>query len=547
MKLSDLSIHAWLIENGVKNEKNDFIEFKDHRFLFDIYSDFSPKLCVLKAAQVGMTTCEVLKLLWAVKNKNIDAIYILPTDSDVGTMVGSKVNRIIAQNPILHEWIKDKDSIEQKQIGDNYVHFRGSWSQKQAIMVTSDWNLYDEVDSSKQNVIEQYSARLQHSKLKYEHFFSHPSVPGFGIDRYWQKSDQKHWLIKCNNGHEQYMSWPESFDLEKEIYICKICKIELTDNDRRKGRWAKRKDKKNAEFSGYWIPLFICPWVSAKDIIRYYREKTEEYFMNQVCGLPYIGRGNKLTWEMFAQNLTSEILTPRDEDPIVIGIDTGLKLDYVMGGIEGLFYHGEAKDYNELNRQMDRWKKAIAIIDAGGDLIGSRQFKEHWPGRVYLCFLANDRKTEELVQWGRKEEYFTNRADRDRMIQLVVDEFSDKRIKVQGKEEDWYDYWTDWNNLTRIKIEDPQTLQSKGYKWIRSGRDHRALATIFWRVGMMRFGYDKASFLGEDNFLKGLPVASTIQANQTIQALTPNGQDIIQATFQQLSKEENSDDWRDNV
>ena len=35
-------------------------------------------------------------------------------------------------------------------------------------MVSSDLNIYDEVDSSKQDVIEQYSTRLQHSPHKWE-------------------------------------------------------------------------------------------------------------------------------------------------------------------------------------------------------------------------------------------------------------------------------------------------------------------------------------------------------------------------------------------
>src|SRR3990167_6068897 len=208
-RLSEISIHAFIQENGIKNEVGVPIDFKDHPFLFDIYRDFSPKLVICKAAQVGATTMETLKLLWAVRNKGLDAIYCLPTYEDVNTMVGSKVNRIIAQNPILQEWTKDKDTIDQKQIGDNYIHWRGTWTSKAAIMVSSDWNLYDEIDASKPDVVEQYATRLQHSKYKYEHYFSHPSAQGTGIDKFWEKSDQKHWFIMCGQcGEEQFLEWP---------------------------------------------------------------------------------------------------------------------------------------------------------------------------------------------------------------------------------------------------------------------------------------------------------------------------------------------------
>ena len=485
--IEDLSIHAFIQKYEIKNEMSIPLDFRNHYFLFDIYKDFSPKLCIMKAAQIGATTMEALKAIWAVKNKKMDAVYILPTDTDVNSMVSSKVNRIIAQNPILMEWTKDKDSVEQKQIGNNYIHYRGSWTQKQAIMVTSDWNIYDEVDSCKQDIVEQYSTRLQHSRLKWEHFFSHPSSVGTGIDRYWQKSDQKHWFIKCQGcNEEQFMEWPRSFNIEKEIYICKYCGKELTNEERRVGRWVKKYN--NREYSGYWIPLFIAPWVTAKEIIDYNKEKSDEYFYNKVLGLPYVGGGNKLTKAHLIQNLTGElVITPEDTERVIIGVDTGKKLHYVVGGQQGIFYYDEAKNYEEIENLLTRFKRSIAIIDQGGDLIGSRALREKYPGRVFLCTFGTDRKTLELVRWGKNDEDGAVTADRNRSIQLVVDEFTDARIPLQGNEDDWYDYWLHWNNLTRIKEIDDKTGEIKRKIWVRNGDDHWALATVYWRVGMTRF------------------------------------------------------------
>lgn len=542
--LEQLSIHAWLDQNNIKTDTGVPLDFRAHSFMWDIYKDMSQKQVIMKAAQVTMSTCAILKAFWIAKYRKMDLIYTLPTESDRNTFVGGKVNRLISQNPALLEWTKDKDSVEQKQVGDNFIHFRGTWTQKAAIMIPSDLNIYDEIDASKQDVIEQYATRLQHSKWKYEWVFSHPSASGFGVDRYWQKSDQKHWIIKCNDGHEQYLSWPDSINQELATYQCKICKIELTDDNRRQGRWAKKKGTQDMEFSGYWISLLMCPWVTAKEIIGYHKEKTEEYFYNKVLGLPFIGGGNKLTWEDFAKNLTTDIVQPNTEEPIVIGIDTGLKLDFVMGGRAGLFYHGEAKDYDELDKHMRTWKRAIAVIDAGGDLIGSRKFKERWQGRVYLgYFRGADKKGEEIFTWGKNDEYFTVAIDRERGIQLTVDYFRDGRVPLQGTAEDWHDYWTDWNNLTRTRMEDPRSMQFKGYKWVRSGRDHRALATVLWLAGLHKFGYGKAEFI-EDTPQINAPVVPTISPDMRVRALTPSGQDMVQATLQQINQEVSNDDWR---
>ena len=877
--LDRLSIHAFIEKHQIKNENGKRIDFREHYFLFDIYRDFSPKLCIIKAAQIGATTAEIIKSIWGVKNKKIDSVYILPTDTDVNSMVNSKVNRIIAQNPILQQWTKDKDSVEQKQIGTNYIHYRGSWTQKAAIMVTSDWNCYqkgtevltkrgwkkvedittkdkvatyengnikfycpdltiikwseklhnykssyfdlsvtpnhkiffnkngwktntsesiknggvfylgiadtklrknsdenifisekilkrvqgssllnkkefkyrrvyqakffydligwylsegnvskhkdrltgrinisqkntkhlkkieymlngldvkwcyssgtfsftdwalaiylerlgnshnkyipeellyqpkylpillrslydgdcfynkhteylntasrrlandvqiawlflgkmssitevedrtcrmyrvgvrkhqkvqfnvyknreksgriiekesndfvycitvknhliyvrdnksklpiicgqcyDEVDACKQDVVEQYSTRLQHSKLKWEHFFSHPSSVGTGIDKYWQKSDQKHWFIKCSCGKEQYMEWPKSFDIDRGIYVCKYCGKELTDEQRRVGRWVAKY--KNREYSGYWIPLFIAPWVSAKEIIAYNKEKSEEYFYNKVLGLPYVGGGNKLTKAHLMQNLTgNELITPENKDRIVIGIDTGKHLHLVMGGEAGLFYYetiiptedNEHDPWIEVYAYMERWPRAVAIVDQGGDLIGTRKFREKYPGRVFLCSFGTDRKTKELARWGKNDEDGAVIADRNRSIQLVVDEYTDGRIAIQGEENDWYDYWLHWNALTRIKEIDDKTGEVKRRIWVRNADDHWALATVYWRIGMSRFSSVENQIIGEKEEVEEAPV------------IYPG--DVMDSTWANKPYKKKKDDWRKN-
>lgn len=496
MQLSDVSIHAWIREHKIKTEKGDLLNLSSHLFLFDIYSDQAQKLVVMKAAQVGMSTLEVIKNFYDAKRHKMDIIYTLPTDADTNIFVGGKVNRIIAQNPILLEYTKDKDSIEQKQVGNSMIYFRGTWTKKSAIMVTADRLVHDEKDSSKLDVISDYQARLQHSKFKQTHTFSHPSAPDSGVDIDWKNSDMKHWFIKCPHcSVKQYLSWPESIDLEKNEYICKKCKKALSDEDRRIGEWIpKYKDK---DFSGYWIPLLVAPWVSAESVIKKYNdpESTEEFFYNKILGLPYLGRGNKLTKDLLLQNLTIETITPDKNERVIMGVDTGLKIDYVLGTDKGLFFHGEAPDYSDLDNHMIRWPKMIVIIDAGGDLIGCRKFQERWKGRVFLCYFGEDRKTQELVRWGEGDNYGTVIADRNRLIQLVVDEFSDKRIALQGTENDWYEYWMDWNNLTRTKILDAVTGQFKSFKWIRNGRDHKALATAYWRIGISKFS-EKGDIIG---------------------------------------------------
>ena len=229
--------------------------------------------------------------------------------------------------------------------------------------------------------------------------------------------------------------------------------------------------------------------MSAKEIVAKFKhpDTTPEFFYTKILGLPFADGSSKLLRQSFFQNLTNQSWAPAKNERVIIGIDTGLRLDYVIGNKSGLFFHSDCTDYGDLDALMERWPRAIAVIDQGGDLIGSRKFFEKWTGRVFLCSLAGDRKTKELIKWGKGAEHGACTADRNRMIQLVVDEFRNKRVPVHGNESDWFEYWLDWNNLSKMKVLDPDTNQTKGYKWVRSGRDHRAMATVFWRVGMSRF------------------------------------------------------------
>ena len=491
---SDIGCVGWILKEKIANEKGDRMEFDFHKFLMKIYNDQSQNLTVMKAAQVGMSTCQILKNHRDAKRFKMDIIYTLPTDNDVRVFVGGKVNRIIANNPEMLKDVADKDSIEVKQVSNSIIYFRGTWTKKSAIMVTADRLVHDEKDSSKLDIIADYQARTQHSKFKQTHTFSHPSLPETGVHADWLQSDQKHWFVTCPHcKFEQFLNWDidnprkMSIDLEKRCFVCKRCRGILSDSIRANGFWrAKHPERK---WSGYWVPLLICPWFSAEDIIKKYNhpDTTPEFFYTKILGLPFADASSKLLRESFFQNLTGEPWAPGADDRIVGGLDTGLRLDYVLGNKNGLFFQGDTKDYGELDKLMNRWKNLIFIVDAGGDLIGSRAFAERWPGRVYLCYLTGDRKKNELAVWGKGDEHGAVTVDRNRAIQLCVDEFRMKLIRVHGTENDWYEYWLDWNNLSKMKIRDPDTNEIMGYKWIRSGRDHRALATVFWRVGMMRF------------------------------------------------------------
>lgn len=505
-KYLDPEIYKWIVGNKINTENGIPYSFDDFKFLLMPLMDMSPKQVYIKAAQVGMTVTTFLKVVFFAKKYSADAIYTLPTKTDVKNIVSDKFNRIISMNKTIQKLTEDKDSIEQKIIsndrgGQSMIKFRGTLQEKDAISVSSDLNVHDELDASNMEVVDQYISRLQASTLvdpergNYEWYFSHPSYPGVGVDEKWQISDQKHWIIKCSHcNKKQFLSWPDSFDMEKKIYVCKYCNGEIYDDDRRKGTWMPRKGREDAKkypYSGYWMPLMINPRKSAEYIIDLYETKDGEFFTTKVLGLPYRESDKIVSKEVILQNVTEEI--NKLETRTVIGVDTGLTTYGVVGNRKGKFFYWSEKGYDTFEELMNKYPDAIAVFDAQGDLQKPRELAEKYKGRIYFAYYAEDRKTDEIVQFSKNEN--TLKIQRNKMIDFLITEYTfGNRMPLMGTKTDWKEFATHWTNI--YKEEQENRLNVKVGRWQRNGADHWVHADVYFRAGLTRFGQEPGGFIG---------------------------------------------------
>ena len=481
----------WLEDNNVLTEKGLPIEFHNHAFLKDIYNDWSPTQVSRKASQIGYTIMIAIKCLYAAYYKKWNVIYTVPTFGDVGQIIPSKVNPIIESNPRLSEWTRDKDTILQKKVGNSFIYYRGTASQKKekekmeagtGIMLSSDLNVHDESDRSDQVILDQYESRLEASEYKGKWYFSNPTVPATLTQELWEKSDQKHWFIKCPHcNHYQWLDYFKNTDKEQEIYVCQKCHSEITDDTRRNGFWSPRYPKR--KISGYYIPQTICPWISAKELIEAENTKTKQYFYNFNLGLPYRGSDIVVDKEVILKNVVSE---PNLKEKNVIGVDTGLTMHYVLGNSQGIFKVGSTKDWDDIEDLMKKYE-AIAVFDALGDLTKPRKLRDKYRGRVWLCYFKRDKDSPQAIRWNSKE--MAVYADRTKIIQQVIDEFVDNKIKFQMRQEQLIDYISHWETLYQITEKDSLGIERK--KWETKGENHLLFATIYYYLALMRSGSAK--------------------------------------------------------
>ena len=517
MILDQLSIHAWIQNNQIKTESGQPLDFKTHRYLFDIYRDTSKYLCCIKAGQIGFSTMAILKTIWLAKNQKLDIAYILPTVEMVQKFVGSKVNRMAQQNTIIDSWMKDKDSITQKQVGQNYIHYLGAQTPTAAIMISADMLVADEYDKAPQNILEIFDSRLQHSKYGYKWVFSNPTIPDFGVDRFWNISDQKKWHITHACG-ENYIMDESCTDYQSEMYRCPKCKGEITDEERRMGEWVATAQ---GTWSGYWIPLWINPMIPASVICEHKKTKTAEYFHNFVAGLPYINPSDAISQSSLEKCLTTKVNLYPDKRAI-IGIDTGYDLYYTIMNNEGIFHYGYQPSpltkndpnydpYKAIENMLNEYPKWFVFADQGGDLQGVRKLQVKFPGRVFLVWSNREKKSKDPINWGNNDNIGTVSIDRNRVIQNFVEEINSQRVSFNGTREDWQDWFNHALNIYRVKEikgEEGDPQYNWGWVWKRKGPDHWFMASVYARVGLDRYAGDMAQIIKKDNFMAGIETAS---------------------------------------
>lgn len=540
----------WVEKYKIKNESGLPIEFDDHFFMMDLYNDMSNLQVWLKPPQIGATVAQIIKTMWCAKKKGWDIIYTLPTQTDVNDMAGGKINRLIAQNPILLEWVRDHDTVEQKSVGNQIIHYRGTFTTKAAMMVSSHLNVHDEVDASDPGVITQYETRLMAKPVEEQRrwYFSHPSLKNKGVDIYWEQSDKKEWYIKCDKCEvEQQLKWPENIDKKTKQYVCQSCKGVLSDNSRRYGRWVATAE---GVFSGYHISQLMCTWITAEKILNDWENKDKEYFYNKVLGLPFVGSENKIEPEVVLKNVND--LANLQQPRVIIGVDTGLPIHYVCMNKQGVFYYNTCKlptmqadgtvsdPYDDLDRLLKHFERSILVADQGGDLVGIRRLRAKYPGRVFLCYYRKDRKTEKMIQWGEDKAFGTVLVDRNRMISLIVEHLREPGyIVLNGQKIEWETFASHFGNIYRELVvqkesigKDDHTLYGNEYVWKRNGDDHFVHCLVYALTGMDKFSEDLALIIKKnDPFMASVPVASDVHGDIPATRLKRKGVSLQKVDF----------------
>lgn len=490
-KLANHSAVAYVDYHGIKNEKGERLEFYDRPFLIDILADFSQYIALMKAAQFGGSVIFTTKSLFATHKLRWNVIHTFPTDTSSNEYVKTKTNKMLSVNDV---WSNiDQDSIQIKEIDRRFLYYKGTKSPNAAVMTTADGLIHDEYDRGDISTANAMDSRLQGSKIKFTWWLSNPTYEGVGIHEKWLQSDQKEWFVTCVNGHSHYLTWPDSIDQELNIFICKECRVELTDDDRRHGVWIPTNP--GVEISGYHVSALMYPWETAKSIIRKFDDgKNLENFYNFVLGLPYSPENSRITREMVMDNYTRNA---KQSPHTILGIDVGAVKYYCFGTERQVREVGTFTDWNELDDIIDRLRPTVTVMDAEPENEVARYYSEKYDN-FYISYFSQDHQDNSLVRWGTKDKVNIVYSDRNRVIDRIVHQMTmgefEYCLRHDKKFEEFIKHCT---VMRRVKV--VNRLEVTRYVWTSKDTEHGApdeqkrpdhffFAKVYWWLGREALG-----------------------------------------------------------
>lgn len=379
-----------------------------------IYADNSQHMAVMKSAQCGVSEYLIAYALYFPIEFRENVFYAMPAKEQVRDFVQGRVDPRIDDSTKLQELIHKTDNTGLKQVGLNFIYFRGSQNTRQIKTVDAGLLVLDEYDEMIQANISLMEKRLGDSKYKIIKKASTPTYFEYGIHQEYLESDQHEYFLKCDKcGKWQMPDWslnitpaptrdksipvPDSVDL-----ICSDCKAPL--NRSQHGEW--RAQNPGALKRGYHISKLMFEITDLKALWREFQEtRNLQDFYNSNLGVPYASSGGKLDDQIL--NACREDYKIDKPTNCTMGVDVGDLLNVRVSQRDGskkrAVFIGTVKHFEELDTLMKRFDIRRCVIDGLPETREATKFAGRFPGRVYLAYyqLNDHNKTFEYKEADR--------------------------------------------------------------------------------------------------------------------------------------------------
>jgi hypothetical protein len=411
----------------------DFARFPFQAELASQEVALATELVLCKATQVGVS---MLMWRWAAWRADVwgdTALYIFPTEKHVSKFGDERIEPSIQASPYLTrripaEYVRQK---QLKRIGNGWLHLQGANSRAGAQSVAADVLVFDEYDELDQSNVEQIERRISGAaaagRLPRVRRVGIPTIPGFGMDAAYKRSDQRRWFVTCEAcGHE---TWPtfESLrwrmpgsdavlrpghdeftdpgEVSEAWRVCRECEAPI---DVSRGEW---RPTRSSRVPGYHVARLIVPNTDLTAIVkasRMVKPHEVQAFYNNDLGEAYQAADAGVTPEEVLRACSfggSQAPSQGPQvEPVVMGVDvaSSRNLHAVVqrvrrDGSRDAMWMGELGDFAAVDGLIERYAVTLTMIDHLPETRSARSVQADWPGRVLLAAYAEHPSAEPFV------------------------------------------------------------------------------------------------------------------------------------------------------
>jgi len=494
-----ISFFEWsLLVPEPKTGKLDFNRYPFQRELYDTPGAMAKEAVVKKATQVGVSTYLLRWVMWHCDVRATDSLYVFPKRQQMYDFSDARVKAAILASPYLSKRIPvgDVNNKGLKKIGRGHLYARGSESKHDLDAVPADILALDEYDTLRQENIPDAERRISGSLDGKTRRVGVPSIPGYGIDRAFNRTDQRFWMVKCERCGEQqtpsYANIEEGTPVNDEWpdahLVCTKCRKPL---DVLGGEWvAKHPDRL---VRGYHMPRLIVAHADIPTIVAaHYKTNAYErqvHFNKDLAEAwaPAEGRLTDAAIEAATRDLPA-IADPYSGGSLVTGgvdvattrnLNVRISLHHEpkrKGGGDPYktpLFVGEVESFGQVGELMDRYSVNILCIDHLPEGRLARQLAERFPGRIYLARFGTHNEVMKV-----EPEMRAVSVQRTPAIDATFDAIRQQRNLLPSPETRPTDYVEQLQALTRVQEENEKGQMKVEY--VNGGQpfDH-AMAEVY--------------------------------------------------------------------
>ena len=468
--------------------------FEGHEYLRELYEEHHDYTVIEKAAQMGASEYAISKALHLCASRpGTCVIVFFPTDQDVRDFsrhrVAPAVEDLRAAGVLPVKTAREVENVGQREIGESMLYFRGMQSGIRMKSVPADMLIFDELDESPAEVKSQARERLSHSELKWTLELSTPTLPDYGIDVEFQRSDQRHWHVECGcaDGVVLEHAFPECLASRADGRVELVCpECGRGPLDPSKGRWVAHRPEAR-ERRGYHLSQLFSSAITPKEILEEF-ETTRNLaeFHNSKLGIPYAGDRMPLTRADLLKIMGDHELRSAPDGACVMGLDQGDVLHAVVAcrgeGTWKVIDIAELREFGEAAELIRRYDIAMCVIDGQPNKHSARDLARAFPRRVALSFYSEGKRDEADLDPSKDSVTVDRTEAMDRMVACV------KRGEVALPRRLCKDTETFIRHLTSVAkvVQEDERTGRQVARYIRTGPDHYAHALTFAFMAMDR-------------------------------------------------------------